>query len=492
MKIYKKLAGQTIVYGVGTILPRILNYVVLTAYYTRLFEDQRKFGVITELYAYVTFLLIILTYGTETGYFKFSQRDNKGKVFGTLVISLFTTSSAFILIVLAFNRKIAQMLLYQGNEQYIIVLALIVGIDAFSTIPFAKLRRQERSLRFAWLKIVNVLATMAAVLFFYEVLPRVQSHFLFLKGVDFRGDVSYVLYANLFASALILILLLPEIFREKFYFNKKILREVLAYSLPLLIAGLAGTVNDALDRVLMKHLIPDKEQALYVLGIYGANLRIAMLLYIFVQMFRFAVEPFYFNYQGKSDEKEVFAVIMRLFIAVMLILIMGIMFYLDYIKFFISSRYHEGLEVIPVVIVAFFFYGVFFNQSVWYKLIKKTGYAAMLTLVGAIITIIANVFFVKKFSYMASAYGRLFAYFVMMVLSYFIGRKYYRIDYKLLRIAEYLLLALVFFGIRYLVLPDTGWIKDIVSFILIILYAAYILKREKLMTLSKIFKWKSR
>ena len=481
--MYKKLAGHTIVYGFGTIIPRILNYVILTAYYTRLFKVE-QFGIITELYAYVAFLLIILTYGTETGYFKFSQNDDKNIVYSSLIGSLLFTSLIFIIIVIIFSRSIAVALEYEGNAKYIRIMAVIVAIDAFSAIPFAKLRKEERSKKFTLLKITNVLITIVAVLFFYEILPWIQKVFFAITDSKIRDDVYYVFVSNLIASGAVLLFLLPDIVKTKIKIEWKILTEVLSYSFPLLIAGLAGTVNEALDRILLKHLVENTDKALYILGIYGANYRIAMLVYVFIQMFRYAVEPFYFNYQGKPDEKEVYARIMRLFIGVVIIMCMIIMFYLKYIKFFIPIKYHEGLRVIPVILVSFVFYGVFYNQSIWYKLTRKTGYAILLTITGAVVTIIINVFFVKKYSYMASAYGHLFAYLIMMLLSYFIGKNYYKINYKMKRIFEYVTIALAIFAFRFVIIKQGNYMTDILSFLMISIYAFYILKREKLITLG--------
>ena len=467
-------------YGMGTIIPKILNYIILTAYYTRLFQ-VKQFGVITELYAYVAFLLIILTYGTETGYFRFARDGKENAVFSNLIASLLLTSSFFIIIILLLSGRIAEVLQYEGNEKYIRILAAIIGIDAFCSIPFAKLRKEEKSIKFASLKIVNVLATIGAVMFFYELTPFLQNNYNLLTKLHTEGDVVYVLYSNLIASSVILLLLIPEVKFKRSYFDWKLLKSIISFSFPLLIAGLAGTINDTLDRALMKHIIENKDEALYILGIYGANFRIAMLLYYFIQMFRYAVEPFYFNYFGNKDEKETFAGIMRVFIGVIIVFIMVVLFYLDYIKFFIPPRYHEGTKVIPVVLVAFLFYGIFFNQSIWYKLTKKTGFAILLTLAGALVTVIANVFFVKRYSYMAAAFGHLFAYSLMMILSYFLSRKYYHIDYKLKRILEYLLVAIAIFGIRYLLLPEIAWIKDIAGGLLIVAYTFYILTRESLL-----------
>ncbi|MBA7518805.1 hypothetical protein ES705_10878 [subsurface metagenome] len=485
MKIYKKLAGQTFIYGMGTIIPRLLNYTILTVYYTRLFSVE-QFGVLTELYAYVTFLLIILTYGMETGYFRFAKPRNNQNVYSSVIVSLFTTSVLFITGVLVFRRNIAQLLDYSGNVEFISMLGIIIAIDAFSTIPFAKLRLEERSVKFSVIKIINVIVTILCVVFFYEILPWAIKKYQIGINFNLRDDVSYVLVSNLIASSVVLILLSTELLKVHYVFNRKLIKEILIYSLPLLVAGLAGTVNETLDRLLIKHLITDKEVANYELGIYGANYKIAILLLLFIQMFRYAAEPFYFNYYKMKDDKEVFSKIMRFFIAALLVLSFIIMFYLKYIKFFIDPKFHEGLRIVPIIIVAYIFYGIFFNLSIWYKLKKKTIYGAVLTLSGAIITIVINVLFVRKYSYMASSIGHVTAYFVMMVLSYFIGRKYFKIDYKIGRIAEYIIVALIIFALGYFALSNISFIGDIVKSLLIAVFILYILYRENTISFKKI------
>lgn len=481
MKIYKKLAGQTIIYGMGTVIPRLLNYAILTFYYTRLFSVE-QFGVITELYAYVAFLLVILTFGTETGFFKFATGANRDSVFPTIASFLLTTSVLFVFLILAFRSEISNALDYSGNKEFISILGLIVAIDSFSSIGFAKLRLDENGIRFSALKIINVLATIFFVLFFYEWLPGVLEKSSFSCLINLRSDVTYVLIANLLASFIVLLLLLPEYLKVNFQVSRKLLGQILIYSLPLLVSGLAGIINETLDRILLKHLVSDSQEAIYALGIYGANYKIAVLLLIFVQMFRFAVEPFYFSYYKNANHKEIYAQIMRLFIAAMIILCMVILFFLDYIKFFIDPKFHEGLKIVPIVLAAYLFYGIFFNLSIWYKLTKRTIYAIMLTTVGAGVTVLINVVFVPKYSYLASAYGHLFSYIVMMALSYFIGRRFFRIDYQLLRILEYVLVALAIFALLKFI--EQSVIKDFISGALIVSYGYYIVRREKLFSLS--------
>jgi O-antigen/teichoic acid export membrane protein len=480
LKIYKKLAGQTIVYGMGTVVPRLLNYGILTVYYTRLFEIE-QFGVITELYAYVTFLMVILTFGTETGYFKFAGDENRDSVFSSVAVFLLFTSVLFSVLLFVGYKGVADWLDYTGNPEYISLMGAIVAIDAFSTIGFAKLRKEERSLKFSALKIINVLMTIVFVIFFYEVLPELIQVLPESFLISLRSDVSYVLLSNLLASTIVFLLLVPEYLVKRFKPDFQLLKEILLYSIPLLIGGLAGVVNETLDRVLLKHLIKDNAEAMHALGIYGANYRIAVLLFIVIQMFRFAVEPFYFNYYKQPDDKIVFSQILRLFMGVCIAISMFILFYLDYLKFFIDPKFHEGLSVVPVVLFAYILYGVFLNLSIWYKLTRLTIFAIVLTGIGAGITVAMNILFVPRFSYMAAAYGHLISYFVMVLLSYFMGQHFYKIDYKVKKIFEFLLVALSIFVLE----KSTEYINqvagDIIRALLIIGYLLYIAYRENLL-----------
>ncbi len=489
--MYKKLAGQTLVYGLGTVVPRLLNYSILTIYYTRLFSVE-QFGVITELYAYVTFLLIILTYGMETGYFRFSLEDTEGKAYSSIVIALFVTSTAFFAVVYILKDEIAGILEYRGNPEFITLMAAVVAIDAFSAIPFAKLRKEERSIKFSVLKIINVVITIICVVLFYKVLPAILEKYPIGLFIRLRSDVAYVLVANLIGSAVVLILLLPEIFEIKMIFNWILLKRILVYSLPLLLSGLAGTINETLDRVMMKYLITDKKEAMYALGIYGANYKIATLLLIFIQMFRYAIEPFYFNYFGKKDDKKIFSQVMRLFIGGILVLCLLIMLYLKYMKFFIAEKFHEGLFIVPMILASYVIYGIILNLSIWYKLTKQTLYGAYITIVGAALTVIINLIYVPKYSYTGAAVGHIVAYVIMMVLSYLWGQRYYYIDYKLGRITEYIIVALAIFAIGQYLIPDYYFFGDVSRGILLLIYAYYIVKREKLFSINNYLKWKLR
>jgi O-antigen/teichoic acid export membrane protein len=487
--LYKKLAGQTIIYGLGTVVPRLLNYSILTIYYTRLFSVE-QFGVLTELYAYVTFLLIILTYGLETGYFRFAMDDKSGIAYSSIMISLFTTSTVFLFSILFFKNAIATPLDYRENVQFITLLAAVVAIDAFCAIPFAKLRKEERSVKFSALKIINVIVTIVCVVFFYEILPEIIEKYPMGLFIKLRSDVTYVLLSNLIASSIVLVLLFPELVNIKPEFDWKLLRNILKYSLPLLLAGLAGTINETLDRVMMKYLIVNKKEALYALGIYGANYKIATILLIFIQMFRYAVEPFYFNYYGKKDYRKVFSQVMRIFIAVIIILCLLIMLYLNYMKYFIDAKFHEGLYIVPIILSSYLIYGIILNLSIWYKLTKQTLYGAVITITGAFLTIVINLVYVPKYSYLAAAIGHIVAYLIMMIMSYFWGQKFLYIDYKLTRIAEYIVIALIIFVIGNYFVPEVFILSNIIKGILVLLYCYYILRREKLFKIKNFILWK--
>ena len=480
MNLYKKLAGQTLVYGLGTMVPRFLNYAILTVWYTRLFKVS-EYGVITELYAYVVFLLVILTYGMETGLFRFATKDgDKNLSFSTAVVSLFITSGTFILLVFVFSRNIAHLLEYDAHPEYIRWLALIVGIDAFSAIPFAWLRVKEKSRKFTFIKIANVVFTIIFVVLFFVVFPWL-SKFNKLPGFLYNKDirVGYVLIANVWASSLTLLLLIGEIFSVKINFSKSLWKKMLLYSYPLLIAGLAGTINETMDRILLKYMLPANYKPLYEIGIYGANYKIAIVMMLFVQMFRYAAEPFYFNYAKEKSAQEIYSNILRYFYIIGLFIFLLVTLYIDFFKYFIAEKFFSGLSIVPIVLFSYLLYGLFFNLSIWYKLTDKTKYGAILTFIGALITLIINIIFIPRFSYVASAYAHLVCYAAMVIISWVLGRRYYKIDYKVKRLMEYLFVTLVLYFISHYLHQANVLINTLLNTVLIASFVMYIIKREK-------------
>lgn len=485
MNPYKQLGGQTLIYGLGNIVPKVLNYAILTFYYTRRFSVE-DFGVITELYAYISILLVILTYGMETGLFKFSTAgNNKKQAFHTSVVSVIATSIIFLVFVIAGKQSISQWIGYSGNPEYIAYMGGILSADAVGAVIFAKLRIENKVKRFALLKIINVLITIVIVLFFLEAMPRMyiisETDFYRMKLEDI--GVGYVLISNLLASLIILILLLKEFLPDRLSINFGLLRKILMYSLPLMAAGLAGMFNEAIDRILLKNLVEAPLRPLYELGIYGANYRIAVLMTLFVQMFRYAAEPFFFNYMKFKDAKVIYADVMKYFTIFMMIVFLTVTLYIDIFKYFIDPKHHEGLKIVPVVLFANILLGMLFNVNMWYKLTGKTVYGVIITGIGAIVTIILNVIFIPKFSYVACAWTHVVCNLVMLSLTYYTGQKFYKIRYNVGKILMYTGLGIGIFCLAKFLRTDNIFVNIFEGTLFIGIYIYYCNRKENLINI---------
>ena len=450
MNPLKQLFGQTAIYGFGTVVPRLLNYLLLTPFFTRVF-DLTEYGIITELYAYVVFLMIILTYGMETGFFRFAQtqKDDK-RVFSTSLISIFFSSLFFIVLMKMMSRPFSSILGYGEHPEYIIWIGLIVGLDAFTAIPFARLRWENKAAKFAGIKIANVAMNIGLNFIFLLLLPSLEANgstTWLLKIYNPEIGVGYVFISNVASSLFTMVLLSGTICRVRPSFDRRLWIKMIGYSFPLLISGMAGTVNEALDRILLKHLLQDPDSALAQLGIYGANYKIAVLMTLFIQMFRYASEPFYFGNADKTNARTIFAQVMKYFVIVSLLIFLGVNLFIDLFKHFIGNAFHEGLHIVPVILLANLLLGIFFNLSIWYKLNNLTKYGAMITIIGALITFLVNWFFIPIYGYNASAWAHVACYGSMVVISWWLGRRYYPINYPLKSIGLYMALA----GIIYFV-----------------------------------------
>lgn len=482
MNPLKQLAGQTAVYGMGTIVPRLLNFLLLTPFYTRVFV-KGEYGTVTELYAYVAFLMVLLTYGMETAYFRFVENaKNKDKVYTTALTSIFTTSTLFVILVVIFAQPLADIIKYSANVEYIIYFAFIIGIEAFTSIPFARLRQQQKPGRFAFIKIVNVLVNIFLNFFFLWLCPYLlKQNPDSIVGVVYSENigVGYAFISNLVATVVTLLILIPDIFKTRIQFDGALLRSMLTYSLPLLVVGLAGMVNEVSDKIFLKYLWPDPATALDQVGIYGACFRLAVLMTLFTQMFRYAAEPFFFAQAKEKNSKTVYADVMKYFIIFGLIIFLVVMLYIDIFKYFIGSDFHEGLFVVPIVLFANLFLGIFYNLSVWYKLTNLTRYAAIIAICGAVITIILNIVLIPKIGYLGSAWAHFTCYFVMVVISYFWGRKYFPINYNLKRIFLYVLLALVLYTISNYVKVEVFVMQLLINTFLLSIFLVTVFKFEK-------------
>jgi len=446
----KQLAGQTAIYGLSSIIGRLLNY-FLVPLYTNIFLPE-QYGVVTELYAYMSFLIIVLTYGMETGFFRFWQSEpDKQKVYSTSLISLFVTSSIFILLVVAFSKPISNLLQYGNHPEYVIWLAVIIGFDALTAIPFAYLRQKNKAFKFAIIKLCNILIFISLNLFYLLLCPYLSKKGINIPTIIYNKEIGigYIFISNMIASVITLLILIPEL-KIKLNFDKAILSKMLKYSLPLLVAGLAGMVNETFDRAMLKRLLADSSNAMEQLGIYGANYKVSILMTLFIQTFRYAAEPFFFNQAKEKNAKEIYSEVMKYFVIFGLIIFLGVLLYLDIIKFFIGENFRSGLKVVPILLLANLFLGIFFNLSIWYKLTNKTIWGAYLAIFGATITIVLNFWLIPIMGYMGAAWATLICYFVMMIASFITGNIFYKVKYPLLKIAVYFILAFLLYYISTL------------------------------------------
>ncbi len=488
----KRLFGQTAVYGVTTILGRLLNYFLVPLYTYTFAPDQ--YGVVTELYAYAVLLQILLTYGMETGFFRFSEKNyTKDEVFSTAFTSLLSTSSIFILLTTLFADKIAAALGYANHVEYIIYFALILGLDAVSAIFFARLRQQNKVWKFAFFKILNISLNIGFNLFFILLCPHVYA-----KNPDAwlctfynpQVGVGYIFISNLIASAATFVLFLPTLVKIRYKFNFRLWLSLLSYSLPLLITGLTGAINEVADRIMLKFLtvVPPgtadpHDFVMYQIGIYGANAKIAVIMMLFVQAFRYAAEPFFFSYAKEKDAHQVFADVMKYYLIFALAIFLFVELYLDVVKYFISPRYFEGLKVVLPLLLSRMFVGVFFLLSFWYKLTDRTHYGMVIFFIGAVNTIVMNYLLIPRIGYMGCAITSMTTYLLMVIISYLWGRKYLPIKYDFRSILIYISFATVLFlgfmAIKHFLNPSFV-VRMVIATALLLTYAVFVIRREHL------------
>jgi O-antigen/teichoic acid export membrane protein len=479
----RTLAKQTAIYGFGTVVPRFLNYGIVTFFYTRIFT-KAQYGVITELYAWMVLLLIVLTYGMETGFFRFSQnKDNYEKVYSTTLLSLLFTSLVFLILVNIFIGPVSFALNYKDNHDYIRMFAAIVSIDAFAAIPFARLRRENRPVLFSIIKIANVVITLLAVLFLLVVAPGLyeKSHGWFRQVYDPGYGVGYVFLANLIGSASTLLMLLPVIIIKKPVFNKEIWVKMVNYSFPLLITGLSGSINDTLDKVILRRMTGE-DSGLAVVGEYGAGYKIAVIIALFIQMFRFAAEPFFFERAKYENARETYAYVMKYFIIIMLLVYLVINLYISGFQLIIDKDFRGALSVVPIVAMGYLFYGIYINHSIWYKLNDLTRFGIYITLVGAVITVLINVIFIPVYGYMASAWAHVASYGSMIIMSFIFAEKRYKVKYDMKQYLPYFLMAIfmVAFG-RFFKYPGLA-AELIINTVLMLIFIGYAQYKDNLLS----------
>lgn len=444
----KSLAKDTAIYGMSSILGRFLNYLLVPLYTSNISAASGGYGIITNLYAYTALLLVILTYGMETTFFRYANKTNEDpqKVYSSTLIMVGFTSLLFIVLVSIFLQPISGVMGYSDHSSYVWVMAATVSIDAFQCIPFAYLRYKKRPIKFAALKLLFIAFNIALNLLYFVVLPDLYKSYPDIIQHIYNPEtgVGYAFYINLVCTASITFFFYKELTGFKYTFDKELAKRMLSYSWPILILGIAGILNQTADFILFPYLYKGS-QAHQQLGIYGAASKIAMIMAMITQAFRYAYEPFVFGKGNDKDNRETYAVAMKYFIIFTLLAFLVVMGYINILRHIIGRDYWEGLKVVPIVMAGTIMMGVYFNLSFWYKLIDKTIWGAYFSGIGCFVLILINIIFVPQYGYMACAWAGLIGYATAMTLSYFVGQKKYPINYPLKSIGIYVLIAVFFF-----------------------------------------------
>ena len=467
MSEMKSLAKDTAIYGLSSIIGKFLNY-LLVPLYTYVLAREADYGIVTNLYAWTALLLALLTYGMETGFFRFANREDYDakSVYKTAFLTLLSSSTTFAVLVVLFQHPIASFLGYADHSEFIAMMAVTVAMDAFACIPFAYLRYQKRPMVFAALKLLFVVLNIGFNLLFLVVLGK--------------NDVYYVFLSNILATTIQTLCLLPMTLPKGGRLDGQVLKDMLRYSLPLLVLSVAGIMNQTLDRILFPYLYTG-EDAQTQLGIYGACFKVAMVMMMFTQAFRYAYEPFVFAKHKDRQSVEAYADAMKYYIIFSFLILLGVVFYLDIFRYIIASSYWEGLKIVPVVLWTYVFQGIYFNLSFWYKLTDETKWGAYFSLIGLLITLVLQVVGVPLIGYWASCGSSLVCYFVIMSLSYFIGQKRAPIPYDLKSIGKYTLLTVallsVYYGLRIWVVSNT-WVMMGIGTVLIGIYCVVLTRKD--------------
>jgi O-antigen/teichoic acid export membrane protein len=480
----KKLAGQTAVYGLSSIVGRLLNYLLVPLYTSKyVFKDPSDYGVVAELYAWVAFFMVLLTFGMETAYFKFlNDREDKKHVFNSSFLSVLLVNGAFLILLLIFHQPIAEKMLFGDHPEYIIFLGIIVTIDAVSALPLAKLRAEERAKKFAIIQLTSIGVNIGLNLFLLLI--------IFDKENPAQA-VQFILIANILASLIKPSFLYKDFLQIVFKLDFTLVRAMIRYSFPLALAGFAFIINETIDRVLLKHLTANtfthelgREAAIKLgeaqVGIYSASYKLAMLVTIFLQAYRYAAEPFFFAQAKDENRNKTYVKVMNYFVGAVFLCFLGVSLNLDIFKYFIPNpNFWEGLKVVPILLLANVFLGIYINQSIWYKLSGQTRFGAYIAMVGAIFTVVLNVLFIPIYGYIACAWVTFSVYGGQMVASYLLGQKHYPIPYNLRKFVLFSAVALIFYFVAHWMNLSEGWTKIAVHNLFVVVYIALIWYMEK-------------
>lgn len=461
------LVKDTVIYGLSSIVGRFLNYLLVPLYTHYMPKESGDYGVSTNIYAYTALILVLLTFGMETTLFRFAndEHERPDTVFSTAFTLVGSITALFLVLVFGFITPIAGSLGYASHPEYLLMMAAVVAMDALQALPFSFLRFQRRPIRFATLKLLFIVLNISLNLIYFVVLGKTS--------------VFYVFFINLLCTGFISLLFIPELIKIHWSFDKALLHRMLSYSWPILVLGIAGILNQVADKIVFPLVYPDAEQANVELGVYGGCVKIAMIMAMITQAFRYAYEPIVFAKAKDADKNEYYAAAMKYFLIFTLLAFLCVIGYMPVLKYIIGPDYREGLGVVPIVMAAEIMMGVYFNLSFWYKLIDKTIYGAWFSLAGCAVLLAVNFLFIPQFSYWACAWGGVAGYGTAMLLSYFVGQKKNPINYPMGAIAIYVALtALLFFAME--ALPETlpVWAQIVINTILIIFFVTYIIKKD--------------
>lgn len=492
----RRLAGDTLIYGTGYILGKVLNYLLITVYLTWKFDgEQAQYGLYTDFYFYVALLLVLLTLRMETTYFRFaSDKERRQSTFSQASLILLATSAVWVILVLAGQTQLANALEYPGYEKHVVVLGLIIALDVMVAVPFAALRLEGRPIRYTWLRMLGILINIVAVIFFLEVLPALAKQGIGWAEAWYNHDdrLYYVFLSNLLGSLVVFGIFIPQFLRIRWAWDTVLLKKMMAYALPLVVVGVAGVINQSSYITFQKYILPDSlTENLTAGGIYAAATRVAILMSLFTTAFNYAAEPFFFQHAKSEGAKQIYAEVAKAFTIAGCILMAGILLYLDGVQLLLGESYRSGLHVVPILLLGFLFLGLYYNVSVWYKVTDKTHIGALISTCASVITIVLNILLLPAFHVVGSAWAALACYAFMIVACYLIGRRYYPVPYDLKRILIPIAGALLIYWISLQlrgIFGDALWKTLLTNTVLFIAYVAVLYKMEGKLILSIIRK----
>ena len=476
------MAKDTAIYGLSSIVGRFLNYLLVPLYTAVIPAASGGYGVVSNVYAYTALILVFLTFGMETGFFRFANKSDEDsrKVYANALIFVGGLSLIFVVLCMAFLSPLSAWIGYPDHPDYIAMMVCVVALDSFQCIPFAYLRYKKRPVKFAAVKLLNIVGTILLNLFFLLVCPVLYAHAPQSVSWFYSPEylVGYIFVSNLLMSALQMLFFIPELCGLSYRVEPKLLKRMVSYSFPILIFGVVGILNQTIDKMIYPYLFDDRHEGFVQLGIYSATSKVALVMAMFTQAFRYAYEPFVFGKNKETDSRRMYASAMKYFFIFSLLAFLSVMGYMDILKYMVAPDYWEGLSVVAIVMAAEILKGIYFNLSFWYKLTDETRWGAYFSLIGCGVILGLNVWLVPLYGYVASAWASVAGYGVITFLSYIIGQKKYTVSYPLKQMAVYLLIAMVLYAGCQLVPIHSVWLRLAFRTALILLFVAYIVKKD--------------